>query len=67
MDLEDLFGDLDYSTLGVAVILWALAAAALWFLPSALGVVEYPLWIRIVGTIIILPISYIVVQLIGNR
>lgn len=67
MDLEDIFGDLDYGILGVAVVLWALACAALWFLPAALGVVEYPLFIRIIGSVVMLPISYLIVNFIANK
>lgn len=67
MEIEDILGDLDYGILGASMVLWAIACAGFWFLPAALGTVEYPLWIRIVGSVVLLPISYIVVQMISDR
>ena len=67
MDLEDLFGEIDYGVLGISLVLWALACCSLWFLPSMLNVIEYPLWIRIIGSIVMLPLSYLIVNMIGNR
>ena len=63
MDFD--FLELD-STWAIAIFLALVMSLAIWFLPSMFGAKEYPLYIKICVPIVLVPISYFVVNHISG-
>ncbi len=49
------------------LVLWVLAAYIFLWLPGQLGYGSYTLMFRITGTVVLLPITYIIVQIMANK
>lgn len=64
MDWDDL-GEID-NTWVIAILLAGLMSCAIWFLPNMFGAKSYPLWIKIVVPICLVPISYFVIDRMNN-
>ena len=58
--------EIDWNVAGIALLLWAFMSAFL-FLPKAMGLQMFPVMDIVIIMVVLLPISYFVVQHMANR
>lgn len=59
--------ELDFTVVGISLVLYGMVIAAVWFLPASFGLASFPLFTRIIISVIMMPVSYVIVNMINNK
>ncbi len=58
--------EFDMNVAIVAAVLWLIMSSIMWFVPKAIGSQEYSLFLKILIPVLLLPISYVIVNKVNE-
>lgn len=59
--------EIDGNIAVIATIIYAFFMVLIWYVPGAMDMPVYPLWIKITAAVVLLPVSYFITLKVSER